>query len=355
MPGHGRIKIFNFLRLKGMRSKLRPPVQFVRLMLIPWVKARLSLKELDHLAGPAEGLARKGTVVVAAHYGNHAIADAFLDHHRRLGVVEFVFLDLSEAGGLVEHLGPDSGCAVWRPRPASAPDRVTFWLNALRARYATGRWCLSLDSGDAFVFYRCETRKLGDLTEFLESESRDHVYAVMVEMYGEKPAAEFAGLEAGQAPGGVLDHFDPMGFMTLDPGRYRNVIVRGGIQRRTLFKMRPRQSPALNRIPLVRWQWYYAYLTGTRVIMPTHLNNPHSLWHSSPTGCILRFALLNDRATLETAAKWESQAIIRDAGSACYPGLSRLRDVPLKQEVSRRYTGSRDLVDCGLLNPGQWF
>ena len=130
--------------------------------------------------------------------------------------------------------------------------------------------------------------------------------------------------------------------MTLDPGRYRNVIVRGGIQRRTLFKMRPRQSPALNRIPLVRWQWYYAYLTGTRVIMPTHLNNPHSLWHSSPTGCILRFALLNDRATLETAAKWESQAIIRDAGSACYPGLSRLRDVPLKQEVSRRYTGSRD-------------
>ena len=60
MPGHGRIKIFNFLRLKGMRSKLRPPVQFVRLMLIPWVKARLSLKELDHLAGPGRGAGPQG-------------------------------------------------------------------------------------------------------------------------------------------------------------------------------------------------------------------------------------------------------------------------------------------------------
>ena len=69
--------------------------------------------------------------------------------------------------------------------------------------------------------------------------------------------------------------------------------------------------------------------------------------------CGSRF--LNDEATLEAAAKWEHVVETRDGGLASYPGLSRLRGISLIQDASRRYTGTRDLVDCGLLNPGQWF
>ena len=95
------------------------------------------------------------------------------------------------------------------------------------------------------MFYRCENRQISDLTEFLDSEHRDHLYAVTVEMYGSGPAASLAIVPDGPAPIELLDHFDPFGFVTLDPGRFHNVIVRGGLQRRVLFKTRPRQSPAL--------------------------------------------------------------------------------------------------------------
>lgn len=347
MPGQGRRRGFAFLRLKGPRAKLNQLWSFVERMLLPSFRARRSLGRLDLEMGSGTRLASSGTVVVAAHYGHHAIVDAFLDHHRRLGIREFVFLDLS-GGGLASHLAGQVGCAVWRPRDTTAVAEVTHWLNGLRTRYATGRWCLSLDTADSFVFHRCETRRLADFTDFLESEGRNHVFALVIDMYGEG-AAEAQGTRA------ALRHFDPFGFVTLEPGWTRNVIVRGGPQRRILFSGRPRQSPALNRIPLVRWSWYCAYVAGTRLVLPVYLNNPHAHWHSSPTACILRFALLQDADTLRNAARWEAQVTMKDGGLASYPGLSRLREVALKQDCSGTYEDSRDLVDAGLLNPGQWF
>ena len=245
-----RVRILESLRLGGFWSQLQAPFRFASVLLWPWLRARLSLAALDLQAGAAHRLSARGCVAVAAHHGDHALATAFVEHHGRLGVAEFVFLDLSAEGGLAAHLGDRPGCAVWRPRDPSRTGEAPTWLNGLRGRYAVGRWCLSLDTSDAFVFYRSESRRLADLTEFLDSESRDHVYALVVEMYGDRPAAALA---AEGAPPAALDRFDAFGFVTLDPGRFRNVIVRGGLQRRTLHRGRPRRSPALNRVPLVKW------------------------------------------------------------------------------------------------------
>ena len=46
---------------------------------------------------------------------------------------------------------------------------------------------------------------------------------------------------------------------------------------------------------------------------------------------------------------------MKDGGLAAYPGLLKLRDRAPLQDASRRYRTTRDLVDAGLLNPGQWF
>ena len=347
-----RTRVFQSLRLGGFWSKLQAPFRFASLLLWPWLKARMSLRALDLVMGSPTAPAGRGCVVVASHHGDHGLARAFLAHHRRLGAKHFVFLDLSVDGGLAAFLEAERGCTVWRPRPGLQGGRALDWLNGLRGRYATGRWCLSLSTTDLFVFYRCEQRRLPDFTDFLDSEARDHVYALVVEMYGERPAAELAAEGAEPA---ALDRFDAFGFVTLDPGRFRNVIVRGGLQRRMLHRTKPRRSPALNRVPLVKWQWFYGYMAGTRLIVPAYLNTPHTRWHSSPTGCILRYALLAGPETLAVAARHEAAVTLKDGGLAAYPGLLKLRDTAPLQDASRRYRTTRDLVDAGLLNPGQWF
>ncbi len=115
-----------------------------------------------------------------------------------------------------------------------------------------------------------------------------------------------------------------------------------------------RQAP-LNRIPLVKWQWFYGYVAGTRLIVPAYLNNPHTPWHSSPTACILRYALLAAPETLEIAARLEAIVTVNDGGLAAYPGLSKLRNAAPCEAASHRYGSTRDLVKAGLLNPGPWF
>ena len=339
---------------KQFQSGIQHSVIFTRTAVLPRLKRYWNGRSLDHRSGAGQATAAKGVVAVTPFYGNSAMLPCFLEHHRRLGVDQFVFLDLSEDGGLARRLGDDLDCAVWRPRAAADPEQAIFWLNFLRRRYATGRWCLSLEPSDLFVFARSESRRIKDLTDFLETEHRDHIYALVVEMYGDRPTAG-AGLDADDSPLDRLPYFDPLGYWVSDVGHHRNVVMRGGVQRRTLYAETPARSPSLSRIPLVKWSRFCAYVAGTRLMVPARLNTPHSSWHSSPTACLLRFALLDDDTSLAMAAAAEGGEIVRDGGGSSYAALPRLRRRDLKHAASARFRASTDLVDCGLLNPGQWF
>src|ERR1700754_864952 len=55
-------------------------------------------------------------IAVIPFYGESAMLEACLAHHRYLGVSLFVLLDLSEAGGLAAALEEIDDCVVWRPR-----------------------------------------------------------------------------------------------------------------------------------------------------------------------------------------------------------------------------------------------
>jgi hypothetical protein len=340
-------------RIDKARTRLREIGDTLRYNLWPLLRAQWGALGMSLQVGPGHPRGR-GVVVVGPYYGNTRLLRPFLDHHRQLGADEFVFLDLSVEGGLAAALAEESDCTVWRPRGEPEPSRAIFWLNYLRRRYATGRWCLSLEPNELFVYSRSECRRLRDLTDFLEAERRNHLYALVVEMYGDRPAASLS-LKPGEHPLAALPYFDALGYAATGPHRYRNVVVRGGVQRRTLYWDTPRRSPALDRIPLVKWRWNYLYVAGTRLLMPRRLNTSHSPWHSSPTACLLGFALLDGEATLARAAMAEAGQIVQGGGAATYPGIAALRRHRLKEDVSRRFTDSAALVDCGLLNPGQWF
>lgn len=311
------------------------PIAQAPLRRLPLGDTLLALASLRQLARTlsADGTAGGEAVAVVTYRGEARLLDTFLAHHRGLGLGRFVFLDLSADGGLPARLGGLPGCTVWRPRPGVAvdPARLLLWSNALRHRHAAGRWCLSLDATDLLVFSRCETRPLRALIDFLETEHRNHLYALVIEMYGEGALAD----DDGRAPLEQLPLFDPAGYLTDAPDADQGVAVRGGPRRRTLFRLLPAQSPPLDRVPLVRWSRWLRYVEGTRRLRPTGLNTPHAPWHSSPTACLLRLGLLAPHAGEREAA-----------------GLARQT---LRTDVSRRFRVSDDLVDCGLLNPGQWF
>lgn len=326
-----------------------------RFIVVPWVKAQRHGRSLERVSGPAAVAGSRALVVVAPFYGEEHLLEIFLDHHRKLGADIFVFLDLSAEGGLGSRLEAESDCAVWRPIGEPRPDKAIYWLNYLRQRYADGHWCLSLEICDLFVFPRYETRQIKDLLDFLDTERRDHLYAVVIEMYGDRPASELAAEPAG-SPLQAMPYFDPVGY-SVSPrvGRFRNVAMRGGMQRRTLFREQPPRAPAIDRVPLVKWRRHYGYITSTRTLMPRVLNKPHPRPHSSPTAALLRFALLEEPRWMALADQVEAGDIVAGRGARSYARLPELRDRIIRHEHSRAFTTSWDLVEFGLLNPGQWF
>jgi hypothetical protein len=343
-------------RVKRVRSDLSGLVVSARIITLSWLKSRWAIR---CEGGAAKALRQNDLVIVTPFYGNNGLLPPFLQHHRRLGVDQFVFLDLSEIGGLAERLADQRDCAIWRPGGRTAKGQAIYWLNYLRRRYGTGRWCLSLEPNEMFVFPRSESRQIKDLTEFLQSEARDHIFALVVEMYGDQPAKKLVKKLASKTvenPLNILSYFDPYGYTTSRSHHSWGVTVRGGVQRRTVFRDSPRRSPPLNRIPLVKWRWFYTYVAGTRLLIPRRLNAPHPPWHSAPTACLLRFALLDDHASFVAAAMAEAgQISARPSGAQYYRSLLKLRRHHLKHNASVRFNSSADLVECGLLNPGQWF
>lgn len=350
------IKIRTFGQLaKKFRGRISELTITFAYLVKPWIRSALfGPTELQLQLGPPSRRRPGGVVIVTPYRGEVNQIAPFIEHHAKMGVKEFVFLDLSVDGSLRPLLEGKPNCALWRPR---RPDRIThvvYWLNFLRRKYATGRWCLSLEPSERFVFYRSETRSITDLIDFLTSEQRDHIYAIFLEMYGDS-RAEDIHLDTGEDPADKLRYFDAFGYSAPEAGRLSNVIIRGGIQRRILYRTNPEDSPSLNRIPLVKWRWFFAYISGRRLMMPQRLNTPHAPWHSSPTACLLRYALLDPAPSIDLAARIDATEIMSDGRRSCYDAVPALRQSALKHDFSGRFTESLDLVEVGLINPGQWF
>jgi hypothetical protein len=193
-----------------------------------------------------------------------------------------------------------------------------------------------------------------DLIDFVESEQRDHVAAVVVDAYGDGPAR---GLDAagGTRPEVLLPYFDRFGYQTSEVTPSLEVPILGGVQRRALYGDLPRQAPPLNRIPLVKITKDVFYIAATRKLVPHTMNTPHSEWHSSTTACLLRYAMLGDETSLHVAKQAEGGELYPENMNALYLGSERMAALALKNQNSGRFSSSQDLLDCGLLNNGQWF
>jgi hypothetical protein len=311
-------------------------------------------RQLERAFGKPNGKNISSVIAAVPYYGDHQLLPWFLTYYRKLGVNFFVFLDISADQNLTKHLGETTDCAVWIPKGLMQPGKTIHALNYLRHKYARKKWCLSVEPYDFLVFPKSETRHIRDLTDFLESEQRRHVYAIVVDAYGEVPASEMQFSDS-LSPFEQLPYFDRFGYQTAAPEDLQVVPILGGVQRRFLYGDEPQKAPALNRIPLLKLTWDSYYLASTRVVVPSRFNTPHSDWHSTTTACLLRYALLSDEMALHIAKQAEPGQLYADSVIPMYCGSEIMTSVILKNQGSQVFKSSDDLLECGLINNGQWF
>jgi hypothetical protein len=279
----------------------------------------------------------------------------FIRYYRELGVNHFIFLDNESTDGGLDgsEFAAASDISVFLLTQNFGESRQgTDWINAFLNKYCRGHWTLAVDMDEYFVYPHSERRNLKDLTTYLTDAEQDAVWSLMIDMYPRGPIENIV-FDENEYPIKQADHFDIHGYYCV-AGGYKDTWVRGGPRLRKFFRDSPETSPALNKVPLIKWRFGYEYVLNQHALSPLRLNRPHG-WHNHVTGAILHFKF--DRQ-FAARVKEEVEREQHYTGSAEYKKYlahyEKHSELDFIYPGSRAYQSTQTLVDAGLISAGIW-
>lgn len=278
----------------------------------------------------------------------------FLAHYRKLGVDHFLFVDNGSDDGTAAYLADQPDVSVWTTAHSYRLARFGMdWLGWLLWRYGSGHWCLTVDADELLVYPECETRDLKVLTTWLDEQGCPSFGAIMLDLYP-KGALEDVKYEPGDDPRDVLAWFDADNYRHRWHHYYGNLWIQGGVRERVFFAQDPGRAPTLNKTPLVKWHWRYAYVSSTHQALPTRLHDVFDL----EAGTKASGVLLHTKFLPMIGSKTKEEMVRRQhfENSSLYTAYhQKLSQNPvLWHQGSCRYQSTEQLVKLGLMSKGGW-
>jgi hypothetical protein len=311
-------------------------------------------RELRPVTLRTENIGRNDILAFATLRNERIRLDYFLSYYRRLGVQHFLIIDNDSDDGSREYLAEQPDVSLWTS--ARSYKRSRFgqdWINWLLARHGHGHWCITVDVDEFLVYPFCDTRPLRALTDWLDASSIRSFGAMVLDMYPKGPIDAFE-YRSGQDPFEIANWFDSGNYMITRNKRFGNLWIQGGPRARAFFTDRPERAPALNKIPLVKWNRNYTYVSSTHSLLPRGLNLVYDEWGGEKaSGCLLHAKFLH---TFKEKSEEELQRRQHYANSYEYRSyLKVLREQPdFWCRWSEKYINWRQLEILGIMSRGNW-
>jgi len=275
----------------------------------------------------------------------------FVEYYRKIGVNHFLVIDNDSTDGMMEWARSQPDISVWHTKAGyKASNFGMEWCNVLLKKYGIGHLCVTVDP-DEFLVYPCmETRSLRELGEYMKMEKRQSFHTVMLDAYSNKPLSETI-YNQGDNPFDVAPYFDRDGYVQIST-LTMPTFTRGGPRMRVHNRHDPLKSPALNKIPVVWWQWNFRYVSSMHDLKPMKLMRVQDKESPAPTGALFHFkffASLRDKAAEELHRKEHY------FGGTEYERYAKESRENLYEEgISVRYESTEQLIRLGLMCRGNW-
>jgi Glycosyl transferase family 2 len=267
-----------------------------------------------------------------------------LDYYLSIGVDRIFVIDNDSSDATASIVASKANAHLFFTNDEYA--RQAYWIDFLLRGYGVGHWCLIVDADEVLVYPYSEDVSLPRLCQFLDRESSNAMDAVLLDMY---PGAAIDSIEykPGTNPLMVAPWFDTESYSTAMAGplflNQHNIVyegparVFGGVRQR-VFGMRA----CISKFPLVKFDRPMFLSAGAHFIQHARA--------SEIRGALLHFKYLNDfsenvRREAKREAHWQSAAEYKQYLNA----LNQSPDLNLHSSVSRRFTGSRQLVAMGIM------
>lgn len=276
----------------------------------------------------------------------------FFEYYRSLGISHFFIVDNGSSDNTKSILESRSDVSYWYTDASYKDSNFGMhWLNFLLFKYGVEHWCVTCDPDEFIVYPHIETRDLVDLTQYMDSIKQESFFTTMLDMYSDKPVDQTV-YTPGTDPLKVCKYFDGYGYSKSYNPDITNLFVQGGVRKRVFSRNSPSSSPALNKVPLVKWKKNYAYISSMHMLLPRKLNR--CVDERMVTGALLHFKFisqLDDKVKEEMVAK---QHYNDSAEYKQYGDVINSQGMLYNSGVSIPFTGWQDLARRGLLNTGGW-
>ncbi len=246
---------------------------------------------------------------------------ATVSHHQRLGFAATIVASTAAPDDLHADMVID----------VSAGTELFEVINTLMPAIQD-RWVFACHNAEYLFFPFCETRTISDALQFVSEERRDAVFCAVLDLYSDDPKFGEQGL------GDALAYFDRTGYFALDrfdgaDRQERQVDLFGGLKWRYAEHI-PWERQRIDRISLFRGAEDLEMSRDFRFNKP-ELNTVNCAWHNNLT-CVV-------------ASTRVAKSLRRNPGSMHEVGSFRWGQ-------SERFSWrSQQLMDLGLMEPGQWF
>lgn len=278
----------------------------------------------------------------------------FLEYYRSLGVNHFLFVDNGSQDGSVELLRAQQDVSLWKTEASYRKSRFgTDWLNWLKLRYAHGNWTLTLDPDEFLVYPYCDTRPLRALCDWLNLAGLRTFGTMLLDMYPKGPVDKLK-YTPGTDPFEIAPYFDTGNYFARKNPKYGNLWIQGGPRAREYFANEPDMAPSLNKIPLVRWDRRFTFVSSTHMLLPRGLNQVFDEAGGEKTsGCLLHAKFLDGFGAKAAEETERRQHFARGREYDAYY-LKGQEDMGLWTDWSERYVNWRQLEMLGLMSKGNW-
>ncbi len=318
------------------------------------IRAFRKRRELAPVADRTAKISHNDVLVFSTLRNERIRLPYFLEYYRRLGISHFLIVDNASDDGSREYLEEQPDVSLWRSDKSYKRARFGVdWLNWLQMRYGHGHWCLVVDPDEFFVYPFCDTRPITALTDWLDASSIKSFGAMLLDMYPNGPI-DAQPYQEGQNPFEIANCFDSGNYIIRRNAAFGNLWIQGGPRARAFFADDPSRAPALNKIPLVKWNRNFAYVSSTHMLLPRGLNLVYDEWGGEKaSGCLLHAKFLH--TFVEKSAE-ELERRQHYANSNEYRAYDKvLKDNPnFWCKWSEKYINWRQLEILGLMSKGNW-
>ncbi len=299
-----------------------------------------------------------------------------LDYYRNIGVNRFFFIENHSNDGTLQFLQDQPDCHIFSTVNSYPEARSgILWRAALLDRYGTGHWCLSVDADELLIYPHCEQVKLPEFCAHLDAEGSEGLFTFMMDMYPEGKL-EDAVCTSDKSFFEITPYFDK-DYTFIDRiylrGRkpFPPLEVMGGPRERCFYPdqgthvpkkrmaihiyeraavalkkaglikgFKSMKSPALFKVPLVKWKKGIEYKASTHVISEIKL--------SPMTGVLAHFKFFSDFH--DRVVKAVAKGTFSNGSAEYREYLKHIDKVKnFMYAGSRKYTSSKDVLDCGLM------